>query len=368
MAGRRSVADCVLPWVRGLTPYAPGLSAEDLKRRWGISECVKLASNENPLGPSPLALRAMADACPLVARYPDGGGRLLKEALAGHLGVSSEEILLGNGSNELIELVARAFLSVGLSAVVPEFAFVIFSSVVRATGAEPRVAPARGLAHDLRAVRRTIAPNTRVVFLANPNNPTGTIFTRREWKEFLADLPRGVVVVVDEAYAEFVEDHDYPDSMREREAEAAVLTVRTFSKAYGLAGLRIGYGVGPSELVSALERVRQPFNVNTLAQVAAAAALKDREHVERTVKNNREGMAYLRRELTRLGLRVEPSWANFLLFSVARGNEVHERLLAKGVIVRPLAAYGLEDYLRVSIGTPKENRFFIERLEEVLRR
>lgn len=368
MAAKKFVADCVLPWVRGLTPYAAGLSGEDLKRRWGISECVKLASNENPLGPSPLALRALADRYSLVGRYPDGEGRLLKEALAGHLGVSSDEIILGNGSNEIIELVARAFLSVGLSAVVPQFAFVIFSSVVRATGAELKVAPARRLAHDLRAVLRTMEQNTRVALLANPNNPTGTIFTRGEWREFLADLPQGVVAVVDEAYAEFVEDHEYPDSMRERGAEAAVLTVRTFSKAYGLAGLRIGYGVGPSELVLALERVRQPFNVNTLAQAAAVAALKDREHVERTVENNREGMRYLYRELTRLGLRVEPSWANFLLFSVEGANQVYERLLSEGVIVRPLAAYGLEDYLRVSVGTPKENRFFIEKLEGVLRR
>lgn len=355
-------------WIRTLAPYPPGKPIEELEREYGIRDSIKLASNENPLGPSPKALEAISRALPDLHRYPDGSGYYLKRALARKLGVSPEAIVLGNGSNEIIELVVRTFLRPGEEAVMADQAFIIYRLVVQAQGGRNRIVPLRRYTHDLEAIFDAIGPQTRLVFLANPNNPTGTIFRRREWEDFIAHVPAHVIVVMDEAYYEFVEDPDYPDSLTSHRPGRPLVTLRTFSKIYGLAGLRIGYGIAPPELVDLIDRVRAPFNVSSLAQVAALAALEDDEHVERTRQCNREGMAYLRAEFERLGLDFVPSSANFLLVRVGNGARVYEAMLREGVIVRPMGVYGFPEHVRISIGTPQENERCVAALERVLRR
>lgn len=355
-------------WIRNLTPYPPGMPVEELERRLGISGSIKLASNENPLGPSPRAVEAVAAALAGIHRYPDGSAFHLTRRIAERLGVPPDHVLVGNGSNELLDIVTRTFVRQGDEAVMADQAFVIYRMIVQAAGGRPRTVPLRGFTHDLEAMADAVGPGTRIVFLANPNNPTGTIYRRAAWEDFLAAIPPWVVVVADDAYAEYVDDPEYPDSIACRRPDRLVLTLRTFSKVYGLAGLRIGYGVGPPELIAALARVRQPFSVNALAQVAALAALDDEEHVRRTLEVNRQGLAYLYRECERLGLAYVPSHANFLLVHVGRGTAVYEALLRDGVIVRPMAMYGLGEYIRVTVGTMEENHRFVASLERVLAR
>jgi histidinol-phosphate aminotransferase len=303
-----------------------------------------------------------------VHRYPDGSCFYLRRALARKLGVSPEAILLGNGSNELIELIVRTFLRQDDEAVMADQAFVIYRMVVQAQGGRAVAVPLRDFTHDLEAIADAVNERTRIVFLANPNNPTGTIFFREPWQEFLRDIPRSVIVVMDEAYAEFVEDPAYPDSLADLGGEQPLIVLRTFSKIYGLAGLRVGYGVAPPEIVDMMNRVRAPFNVNTLAQVGALAAVDDDEHVERTRRVNREGMAYLRRELTGLGLELVPSWANFILARVGNAGRVYEALLRRGVIVRPVPVYGFPEHVRITVGLAAENERLIEALRQVLAR
>lgn len=354
-------------WIRTLAPYPPGKPIEELEREYGISDSIKLASNENPLGPSPRALAAIQEALSQLHRYPDGSCYYLKRALARKLGVSPDAIVFGNGSNELIELAVRTFLRQGDEAVMADQAFVIYRLVVQAQGGRARVVPLRHYTHNLEAIADAITPATRMVFLANPNNPTGTIFFRDQWEEFLARVPEDVVVVMDEAYFEYVDDPRYPDSLSSHAPTRPLLTLRTFSKIYGLAGLRIGYGVAPPVLVDLMDRVRAPFNVSSLAQAAAIAALEDDEHVERTRRVNREGMEFLRHEFERLGLEYVPSWANFILVRVGNGARVYEALLRRGVIVRPMGVYGFPEHVRISVGTQAENERCIAALEQVLR-
>lgn len=359
--------DLAPEWIRTLAPYPPGKPIDELEREYGIRDSIKLASNENPLGPSPRALSAIREALAHVHRYPDGSCYYLKRALARKLGVSPDAILFGNGSNELIELAVRTFLRQGDEAVMADQAFVIYRLVVQAHGARARIVPLRHYTHDLEAMADAITPATRMVFLANPNNPTGTIFFRAAWEEFLARVPEHVLIVMDEAYFEYVDDPRYPDSLSSHGPARALLTLRTFSKIYGLAGLRIGYGIAPPPLVSLMDRVRAPFNVSSLAQVAALAALEDDEHVERTRAVNRAGMAYLQREFERLGLEYVPSWANFVLVRVGNGARVYEALLHRGVIVRPMGVYGFPEHVRISIGTSEENERLVAALEQVPR-
>ena len=354
-------------WIRALAPYPPGKPIEELEREYGIFGSIKLASNENPLGPSPKAVAAIVAALGDLHRYPDGNCFYLKRAVAKKLGVSPDALIFGNGSNEIIELAVRTFMQRGDEAVMADQAFVIYRLVVQAAGGSSRLAPLRNFTHDLDAIAEAITPATRMVFLANPNNPTGTIFRRQEWQEFLAALPPQVIVVMDEAYCEFVDDADYPDSLAAHGNGRLLITLRTFSKIYGLAGLRLGFGVAHPELVEVMNRVRQPYNVSSLAQVAALAALDDDEHVERTRQCNREGMACLRQQCERLGLEYVPSWANFLLIRVGNGARVYEALLRQGVIVRPMSVYGFPEHVRVTVGTMDENRRFITALEQVLR-
>src|SRR5262245_22158075 len=359
-----SVQGLVPEWIRSLTPYTPGKPIEELERELGIRDSIKLASNENPLGPSPKALAAIADALRDLHRYPDGSAFHLKRRLAERNRVPVEELFVGNGSNELV---VRTFLRPGDEAVVADQAFVVYRLVVQGAGGRACVVPLRDYTHDLDAMAAAIGPRTRVVLIGNPNNPTGTIVRRPEWERFLAAVPPGVVVVADEAYAEYVEDPAYPDTIHERgDDRVPVVTLRTFSKLYGLAGLRIGWAVAPRAVADAIDRLRQPFNVNSLALTAALAALEDEEHVRRTLAVNRDGMAFLRRELPALGIEHVPSAANFILVRVGNGARVYDALLRRGVIVRPMDGYGFPEHVRVTVGTATENERFVAALRAVL--
>ncbi len=361
-----NVKTLVPPWLRALEPYPPGKPIDELEREYGVTDSIKLASNENPLGPSPKALAALRAAAGDIHRYPDGSCFYLKRALARKLGVSPEALIIGNGSNEIIELAVRTFLRAGEEAVMADQAFVIYRMLVQSQGGRSIAVPLRDFTHDLEAIAEAVTPATRMVFLANPNNPTGTIFFREQWEELLAALPPDVIVVMDEAYFEFVEDPKYPDGLSALRREQPIIVLRTFSKIYGLAGLRVGYGVAHPELIDLMNRLRAPFNVNSLAQVAALAALDDDEHVEHTRRVNREGMAYLRQALTGLGLEIVPSWANFILVRVRNAARVYDALLRLGVIVRPVPVYGFPEHLRISVGLPHENERLVAALTRVM--
>ncbi|HXG19371.1 MAG TPA: histidinol-phosphate transaminase [Methylomirabilota bacterium] len=359
------ISKLVPEWIRTLTPYQPGKPIEELEREYGVHDSIKIASNENPLGPSPKAVAAIAAALPHLHLYPDGDCFYLKKRLSEKLGIDRSRLIIGNGSNELIEMLVRTFMRVGEAIVVGAHAFAIYHLVAQAAGCRTIAVPHQGFKFDLEAMARAITPDTRIVFLDNPNNPTGTIYTRREWEVFLAAVPADVLIVVDEAYFEFVEDQEYPDSFQYHDGKRLLVTLRTFSKICGLAGVRVGYGVSSPEIIDALNRIRQPFNVNSLAQVGALAALDDEDHIRRTQENNRQGLAYLRKELDRLRLKYAPSWANFLLVQVGAGT--YQRLLPEGVIIRPMEGYGFPGYARVSVGTPTENKRFITAMEKLLK-
>jgi len=359
--------DQVPEYIRTLVPYAPGKPIEEVEREYGIANSVKLASNENPLGPAPKALEAIRANLGQLHLYPDGDCFYLKNSLANRLRVAPDEIIFGNGSNEIIELAARTFMRVGDEAVMARQAFIVYKLIVQAVGGVAREIPLRNFTHDLDAIANAVSPKTRIVFLANPNNPTGTIYRRAEWERLLDRLPEEVLIIADEAYFEYVGDPEYPDSLRYHDRGKTIITLRTFSKLYGLAALRIGYGVASRDVIALMQRVRQPFNVNAVAQWAALAALDDEEHARRSLEANRQGMEFLNSELTRLGLPYVPSHGNFVLVRVGNGNEVFQRLLSQAVIVRPMGAYEFPEYVRVTVGTMEENRRFIEALGRIMR-
>jgi histidinol-phosphate aminotransferase len=359
--------------VRSLQPYQPGKQVSELEREYGVSDAVKLASNENPLGPSPLALERAQAELTQIHRYPDGNGFALKAELAGLHDVDPACITLGNGSNDVLELVARAFLAPGLNAVFSRHAFAVYPIATQAVGADARVAPANPpghampYGHDLGALAAAVDGRTRVVFIANPNNPTGTWLEAGELEAFIHGLPESVIVVVDEAYFEYVENDGYPNASAWLDRYPNLVVTRTFSKIYGLAGLRVGYGLCDPQVADLLNRVRQPFNVSSVAQAAALGALSDREHVRCSVRVNRSGLRQLESGLEQLGLTWIPSVANFICVHLGRpGAEVYEQLLHHGVIVRPVAGYNLPDYLRITVGTQQENRRVIDALGQVL--
>ncbi len=363
----RSLEDLASPYLRGLIPYSPGKPIEEVERELGIAESVKLASNENPLGPSPLALRAAQDALQGIHRYPDGGGHRLRHALAKHWGVSAELVILGNGSNELLELAGRCFLMPGSEVVYAAQAFIIYDMVAQLTGATKVVVSLKDFTHDLDAMHASISSRTKVVFVGNPNNPTGTAVPARAMEAFLASVPPEVLVILDEAYYEFLPPDLTPDALRFVREGRLLLVLRTFSKIYGLAGLRIGYGIGPAPLIALLNRAREPFNTNSLAQAAATAALGDVEHVARTQDVTEGGRKFLTEQARGLGLPVVPSVANFVLVDVGRpGPATADALLRHGVIVRPMAGYGFPTHLRITIGTPPENERCLAALKAVL--
>ena len=356
------------PSLGRLPVYHPGRPIEDVARELGLpaAEIIKLASNENPLGPSPAALIAMEQTLQSLHLYPDGNAFYLKQRLAEKLGLAPSQLLLGNGSNELIEFVGHALLAPGTEVVVSEFCFAVYPIVTHLFGARLVTVPAREHGHDLAGMLRAVTPLTRVVFVANPNNPTGTVVSPDALRQFIRELPPQVLLVLDEAYIEFV---DAPcDLLPDVRAGhlANVMLLRTFSKIYGLAGLRLGYGIGHPELIGALEKVRQPFNVNALAQAGALAALDDAEHIARTRKNNREGLSFFEAACRELNLRFIPPAANFILVHVGDGQRVFAELQQLGVIVRPMAGYQLPEWIRISIGTPTENARCLSALKKAL--
>lgn len=354
-------------YIRTLIPYEPGKPIEEVEREYGIAHSTKLASNENPLGPSPKAVAAIRAKLGELNLYPDGDCYYLKNGLAKKVGVAPEQLIFGNGSNEIIELAVRAFMRPGGQAVMARQAFVVYQLIIQAVGGRSVQVPLRDYTHDLGAIAAAVTAETKIVFLANPNNPTGTIYRRPEWEEFLAKLPKDVLLIVDEAYFEYVQDAGYPDSLKYQSEDLPMLTLRTFSKLYGLAGLRVGYGIGPREVISMMQRVRQPFNVNAPAQWAALAALDDSDHVQRSLALNREGLAFLGGEFKKLGLEFVPSHGNFILVRVGKGQEVFKQLLGQGVIVRPMGGYQFPEHVRVTVGTMDENRKFIGALQKVIK-
>ncbi len=356
-----------VPGVRRLTPYEPGKPIEELEREYGIRNAVKLASNENPLGPGSKALSAIRDWLPELGRYPDGNGFALKGALADRFAVPPEQLTLGNGSNEVLELVARAFVLPENEVVFSEHAFAVYALVTQAVGATARVIPARDWGHDLQAMTRAINPRTRVIFIANPNNPTGTWVPEQELEQLLQATPANVLVVVDEAYFEYVDEPAYPNTIPWVERFSNLIVTRTFSKVHGLAGLRVGFGVSHPQIADLLNRVREPFNVNSLALTAAQAALDDDGHVSQSVAMNRAGMTQLSQAFADMGLAYIPSVGNFIAVDVGRpGTEVYGQLLREGVIVRPVANYGMPNHLRVTVGLTEENQRFIDALSRIL--
>lgn len=358
-------------WVRHLGVYEPGKPIEEVARELGfesIDDIAKLASNENELGPSPRAVAAMIAAAPRMHRYPDGGAFYLRRAVGERLGVSPDMLVMGSGSNELIDLLGHVFLSKGTSIVMADRAFVVYRLIAAAYEAETVAVPMRDYTHDLQAMAEAVTPSTRIVFVANPNNPTGTMVGQAEIDAFMRRVPAHVLVVFDEAYVELLEPRDQPDVMKYVREGRRVMVLRTFSKTYGLAGLRIGYAVGPKACVDLVHRVRQPFNVNAMALEAAQAALEDDEHVARTRRMVADGMRQLTVAFEAMGLEYVPSVANFVLVKVGRGREVFQALQARKVIARPMDGYGLPDHIRITVGREADNAQCLEALRAVLGR
>ena len=362
------LCDLAPAYVRAIAPYQPGKPIAELAREMGLLEAdiVKLASNENPLGPSPLAIKAIERSLTELARYPDGNGFELKAALAGKYGVLPEQVVLGNGSNDLLEFAARVFLSPGLSAVYSQHAFAVYALVVQAVGARGIEVPAHHFGHDTKAMLAAIEEKTRVVFVANPNNPTGTLLASDALLSFIEQVPREVLIVLDEAYYEYLAPEVAPDSVAWLKRFPNLLIARTFSKAYGLAGLRVGFALAHADVAAMLNRVRQPFNVSSVAQAAAVAALSDAAHLRSSVALNTAGMQQIIAGLIKLKLDYIPSFGNFLSFRIGNATAMYQRLLKRGVIVRPVANYGMPEYLRVSIGLEIDNQKFLSALANAI--
>ncbi len=363
-----ATAIAALDYVRAIAPYQAGKPIEELARELGLDAqtIVKLASNENPLGMPESARRALMAAMHEFGRYPDSNGFALKAALSARLGIPADWITLGNGSNDILELAAAAMLAPGRSCVFAQYSFAVYPLATQARGARAIVVPARDYGHDLDAMRAAIAPDTRLMYVANPNNPTGTYVEPDRVAAFIAGVPREVVVVLDEAYNEYLPPALRFDSTQWVRRYPNLLVSRTFSKAYGLAGLRVGYGIAQPELTDLLNRVRQPFNVNSAAQAAAVAALADAQFLARSYALNGQGMAELTAAFGQLGLEYVPSYGNFVLVRVGAAAKVYQELLKRGVIVRPVANYALPEWLRVTIGLPEENAQFLRALPEAL--
>lgn len=363
-----SIADRAAAYIRAISPYQPGKPISELAREMGIPEdsIVKLASNENPSGMSPRARAAVLAALDDVARYPDGNGFALKTALSRRFDLVTNQIVLGNGSNDVLELVARSFLAPGQSAVYAQHSFAVYQLATQAVGARGIEAAAREFGHDLDAILAAVEADTRVVFIANPNNPTGTFLPGAAIERFLSALPPDVLVVLDEAYNEYLEPAVRYDSVGWMSRFPNLIISRTFSKIYGLAGLRVGYGLAHPDIADLMNRVRQPFNVGSLALAAAEAALDDQAFIDESYELNRRGIRQIVAGLDRLGLEHIPTFANFVTFRVPDTAGVNQRLLRQGVIVRPIAGYGMPDYLRVSVGLETENARFLAALEAAI--
>jgi histidinol-phosphate aminotransferase len=357
-------------YIRGIAPYQPGKPISELARELGIDagNIIKLASNENPLGASPRALDAVRQALGELGRYPDGNGFELKQALSRHYGLPLEHIVLGNGSNDVLEMAARALLGAGTSALYAQHAFAVYPLATQAAGAAGIEVPAKNFGHDLDAMLAALRPDTRIIFLANPNNPTGTFVRGEELLAFLAQVPASTAVVLDEAYTEYLPDSLKYDSVGWLARFPNLVITRTFSKAYGLAGLRVGYALAHPAMADLMNRVRQPFNVTSVSLAAAAAAIEDVEFVARSFELNQRGMRQLVTGFARLGVEYIPSSGNFVSCKVGESARVFQRLLERGVIVRPIGGYGMPQHLRVTVGLEAENARFLEALADILGR
>ena len=351
--------------IKSINPYVPGKPVKELERELGITDAVKLASNENPAGPSPLALRAIRRGVAELHRYPEGDCYYLRRGLSERLQISPDELIFGNGSNELIELAVRTYLGPGDEAIMAHPSFVVYSMITQAAQGKSIIVPLKDWRHDLDAMAAQITDRTKIIFIANPNNPTGTINNKSEMDAFMKKVPDRILVVADEAYYEYVTSPDYADSMKYVRHGAPILILRTFSKIYGLAGLRIGYGIAGSEITSEMNKVRQPFNVNSLAQAAALAAIADQTHLEKTKRMNDRGKKYLYTHLNALHINYIETETNFIYvtFKEEIASELYERLLKEGTIIRPMGPHAA----RITIGLPKENRRLIEALRHCLK-
>jgi histidinol-phosphate aminotransferase len=355
------------PALKSLPVYQPGRPIEEVARELGLPphSIIKLASNENPLGPSPAALAAMQNVLANLHLYPDGNAFYLKRKLADKLGVGPENLILGNGSNEIIEFVGHALMGPGVDVVMSQYCFAVYPIVTKLFGANIVTVPAKHHGHDLPAMLKALTPNARVLFVANPNNPTGTLAASDEVLRLVNEVPGDVLLVMDEAYLDFLEQPvDLLPLIRARE-KPNLLLMRTFSKIFGLAGLRLGYGIGHPDLIASLEKVRQPFNINSIAQAGALAALDDKEHLARTRANNATGLEFLQTTFRQLGLPFVPSHANFVLVHVGDGQRVSEELQKQGVITRPMGGYQLPEWIRITVGTPEENHRCIQALKQI---
>jgi histidinol-phosphate aminotransferase len=359
-----SLIDLIKPHIRDLAPYEPGKPIEELERELGIRESIKLASNENPLGASPRAINAMREALDEVNRYPDGASFALRAALSARLGVAENQLVFGCGGDEILELIAKTVIGPGDEVVYGWPSFAMYPIVIRGMGAEGVPVPLNDdFVHDLDAMVAAVTDKTRLVMICNPNNPTGTSVGAEAFDRFVAALPADVILAVDEAYFEFVRRTDFPDVISLLSERPGTLVLRTFSKIYGLAGLRIGYGICDAEFASYLERARHPFNVNRLAEIAALAALDDEDHVRRTLELNEVGVEYLTAEFEKMGIETWPTDANYILARTGEG--IFDALLRKGVIVRPMNGFGLTEHVRISIGLPEENERLIKAVAEI---
>jgi histidinol-phosphate aminotransferase len=352
--------------ILNVKPYQPGKPIDEVMREFGLHDVIKMASNENPLGPSPKAVKAIKKYIVNINRYPEGGCFYLRQAVAKKLRIKPEQLIFGNGSDELIGLTLRAFVNEGEEVIVASPTFLMYEVASTVHGAKLKVVPTRYFKYDLKAMKDAVTKNTKVVFIANPDNPNGTYVARYELEDFLKGLPDETIVFLDEAYFDFVEEQDYPNGL-DYIGESNLIVTRTFSKAYGLAGLRVGYGVSSSEIIKYMEAVREPFNVNSLAQIGAISALKDRVFFARSKKVVREGKKFLYSELKAMGIRYVPSVTNFILIELGpKSGEATERLLKKGVIVRNMKAWGLENFIRVTVGKDAENKRFIKELKKII--
>jgi histidinol-phosphate aminotransferase len=356
------------PSLANVPTYQPGRPIEEVARELNLPahDIIKLASNENPLGPSPMALAAMEKALRLLHLYPDGNAFYLKKRLAEKLGVEPANLILGNGSNEIIEFVGHALVAPGTDVIVSQYCFAVYPIITRLFGANLITVPARNYGHDLAAMLKAVTRQTRVLFVANPNNPTGTLAAREDIVHLVNEVPPEVLLVMDEAYIEFLEDAVDLLPLLRRGLKPNLLLMRTFSKIYGLAGLRLGYGIGQPDLITALEKIRQPFNINSLVQAGALAALDDSEHIQRSRRNNTAGLRFFEQALHDLKLKFIPSSANFILVKVGDGQRVFEQLQRQGVITRPMGGYQLPEFIRISIGTPAENARCIAALKKAI--
>jgi len=357
----------VAPNIEKLVPYPPGKPLEELEREYGISGSIKLASNENAWGPSPKAVAAIREALDDLHRYPDGSCYYLSRSLSKKTGMQPEEIIFGNGSNEIIGLLVAAFVQPGEEVITSHPTFLMYQKFVQIQGGTNKVVELQEMQHDLEGIRAAVTDKTRLIFLDIPNNPTGTVVDKETFDSFLKQLPEHVIVALDEAYVDFVDPEVRIDAQSYIKQQKPVVALRTFSKAYGLSGLRLGYGLMPAEIANYLDRVRQPFNVNSLAQIGGIAALEDEEYYQLTLQRTRQGIAWLSREVARLGCRPLPTHTNFFLIDVGGdGKKLYEHMLHKGVIVRPMQAYGYPSFIRITVGRESENLRFVAALAESL--